>query len=267
MSQSNPTAAADPPVREPATTPPATASPGEPATASPGGAAAAGRGPTGTLLAAGVAAGPVYVLVSVAQMLTRDGFDPTRHAWSLLANGGAGWIQATNLIVTGLLVVAGAVGLRRTLDPGRASTWAPRLLGVYGLGLVGGGIFRADPAQGFPPGTPEQGTGTSWHGLLHFGLGGVGFVALVAACLVLARRFAADGRPGWAIFSRLTGAVFLAGFVAVATGAGSAWATLSFTASIVLAWAWLSLMSAYHRAPVSASRQAPMAASRPGSSR
>ncbi|MGW4461922.1 DUF998 domain-containing protein [Micromonospora sp. NPDC004704] len=222
------------------TNPPVTAE------AAAGRPAAAGLRLTGRLLAAGVVAGPLYVLVSVAQMLVRDGFDPTRHAWSLLANGTAGWVQSTNLIVTGLLVVAGAVGLRRTLDPGRASTWAPRLLGSYGLGLVSGGMFRADPAQGFPPGTPEQGTGTSWHGLLHFGLGGVGFVALVAACFVLARRFVADDRRGWAVFSRLTGALFLAGFVAVAGGGGSSWATLSFTVAIVLAWTWLSLVSAYH---------------------
>ncbi|MEV4628106.1 DUF998 domain-containing protein [Micromonospora sp. NPDC049523] len=208
--------------------------------------AAAGLRLTGRLLAAGVVAGPLYVLVSVAQMVARDGFDPTRHAWSLLANGTAGWIQVTNLIVTGLLVIAAAVGLRRSLDPGPAGTWAPRLLGIYGLGLVGGGMFRADPAQGFPAGTPEQGTGTSWHGLLHFGLGGVGFVALVAACFVLARRFTADDQRGWAVFSRLTGVLFLAGFVAVAGGGGSSWATLSFTVAIVLAWAWLSLISVYH---------------------
>src|SRR2546425_414205 len=46
------------------------------------------RSLTRTLVAYGVIAGPVYVLVSLAQALTRDGFDLTRHAWSLLSNGG-----------------------------------------------------------------------------------------------------------------------------------------------------------------------------------
>ena len=81
---------------------------------------------TRTLLAYGVIAGPVYVLVSLAQALTRAGFDLTRHPWSLLSNGGPGWIQITNFVATGLMTVALAVGLRRALRPGRGGTWAPR---------------------------------------------------------------------------------------------------------------------------------------------
>ena len=44
-----------------------------------------------------------------------------------------------NLILTGILVIAFSVGLRRVLATGRASTWAPRLIGVYGASLVGAG--------------------------------------------------------------------------------------------------------------------------------
>lgn len=73
------------------------------------------------LLPAGIVAGPCYVVVSLAQALTRDGFDLTRHAWSMLANGGLGWIQSANLIVSGLLVIAGTAGLRRVLAQGRGS--------------------------------------------------------------------------------------------------------------------------------------------------
>lgn len=42
---------------------------------------------TRSLLGYGMLAGPFYVAVSLAQALSRDGFDLTRHAWSLLANG------------------------------------------------------------------------------------------------------------------------------------------------------------------------------------
>src|SRR5438477_13172356 len=108
---------------------------------------------TRSLLGYGVLAGPLYVVVSLAQALTRDGFDLTRHQWSLLSNGGLGWIQITNFLVTGLMVIAYAAGLRRALSPGRAGKWAPRLVAVYGAGLLGAGVFRADPALGFPPGT------------------------------------------------------------------------------------------------------------------
>ena len=73
---------------------------------------------TSSLLGYGVIAGPMYVAVSLAQALTREGFDLSRHQWSLLANGGPGWIQIANFVVTGLMVIAFAVGLRRALAPG-----------------------------------------------------------------------------------------------------------------------------------------------------
>jgi hypothetical protein len=123
---------------------------------------------TKSLLGYGVIAGPVFVLVSGIQALTRDGFDPTRHAWSLLSNGSLGWIQITNFVLTGLMIVALAVGLRRALPPGLGGTWAPRLIGAYGVGLVAAGVFRADPALGFPPGTPPDAREVSWHGVVHF---------------------------------------------------------------------------------------------------
>ena len=73
---------------------------------------------TRSLLGYGIIAGPIYVAVSLTQALTRPGFDLSRHAWSLLENGALGWIQITNFIVTGLMTLAGAVGLRRALPSG-----------------------------------------------------------------------------------------------------------------------------------------------------
>jgi hypothetical protein len=105
---------------------------------------------------AGVVAGPLFVGIALAQMLTRPGFDPLRHPVSLLANGAGGWIQVVNFIVTGLLVLAFAVAVRRQLAAGAARAWAPILLATCGMGLVIGGLFRADPALGFPIGTPDE---------------------------------------------------------------------------------------------------------------
>ncbi|GIG91052.1 DUF998 domain-containing protein [Plantactinospora endophytica] len=223
----------------PGTTAPGTTAPGRPARP----ACDPATSVTKTLLAYGVLAGPSYLLVSLAQALTRDGFDLTRHAWSLLANGALGWIQITNLVLTGVMTGALAVGLHRALRTGTGARWAPRLIGAYGLSLVAAGVFRADPALGFPIGTPETGTAVTWHGTLHFAAGGIGFACLVAACLVLGRRFAAEGRRNWAIASRLTGILFLGGFLAMAGGAGAAWSNLTFTAAIVLSWAWTSAVA------------------------
>jgi hypothetical protein len=219
------------------------------ATAKANGSTAASCDPatrvTKTLLAYGVIAGPIYVLVSLAQALTRDGFEFNRHPWSALANGAFGWIHVTNLVGTGLMTLAFAVGLRRALRPGRAAIWGPRLVGAYGASLVAAGAFRADPAMGFPPGTPDGAAVVSWHGTLHFIFGAIGFTCLIAACLVIARRFAAERRSRWVAFSRFTGVLVLVGFVALAAGGGSAWSLLAFTAAVVLAAVWLSAVATH----------------------
>ena len=141
---------------------------------------------TRALLACGVVAGPFYIVVGVLQLFIRPGFDITRHMLSLLANGDLGWIQITNFEVSGLLTIAGAIGIRQILRGGSGGTWGPWLLALYGLGLMAAGIFRADPALGFPPGTPADANAVSWHGLIHLISASVGFLGLIAACFVFA---------------------------------------------------------------------------------
>src|SRR3954447_11619336 len=101
---------------------------------------------TKSLLGYGVIAGPIYVLAVAGQMATRDGFDPTRHAASQLANGDLGWIQIATFLITGAMTIAGAVGIHRAFGPGRSSVWAGCLICGFGAGLVAAGIFRADPS-------------------------------------------------------------------------------------------------------------------------
>jgi hypothetical membrane protein len=188
-----------------------------------------------TARTAGMLAGPLYVTVSLIEIAVRDGFDPTRHAWSQLANGPGGWVHSLTLIVSGLLVAAGAVGLERNKG-----------LLLYGLGLIGSGVFAADPGRGFPAGAPEV-VPVSWHGGLHFLLGGLGFLGLVAACLTLGRRLAGEDRRGLAIFSYATGALFLTGFVTMAASGGSTAGLLGFTGAVVLASAWLTTIFHHYR--------------------
>ncbi len=194
---------------------------------------------TKSLLGYGVIAGPLYVAVSLAQALTRPGFDLSRHSWSLLENGGLGWIQVTNFAMAGMMTVAAAVGLCRA-GTGR---YIPRLIGAYGICLVGAGAFRSDPGLGFPPGTPANASPVSWHGVLHLLVGGTGFGCLIVACLIAGRGFAREGARGWAIYSRMTGLVFLAGFAGIASGSHGAPVTLAFAASVVLAWTWITALS------------------------
>jgi hypothetical protein len=204
---------------------------------------------TRALLACGVIAGPLYVIVGLVEMLVRDGFDIRVHSLSLLANGEWGWVHSAMLVTTGLLTVVGAIGTRRALRGGRGGTWGPSLIGVYGLGLICAGLFVADPAFGFPPGTPEDANTVTWRGLMHIITGGIGFLGLISACFVLARRFASFGERGWIAFSAATGAFYLAAFFGIAAGSQQGGATLTFvnlafTAAVVLGWAWVSAVAA-----------------------
>jgi len=194
---------------------------------------------TDRLLACGAAAGPVFVATWLAQAFTREAFDITRHPASLLANGDLGWIQTTNFVVSGLLVIAAATGLRRTL----ASRWAPRLLTQFGVGLLLAAVFPADPAAGFPAGTPADYAEISGRGVGHFFAGTIGFTGLIAACYVIARVFRREGRTGWARWSTATGTLFALTFAGLIVGAGSRVSISAFGLAMITAWTWLATIS------------------------
>ncbi|HEX6684241.1 MAG TPA: DUF998 domain-containing protein [Candidatus Limnocylindrales bacterium] len=150
------------------------------------------------LLVAGAVAGPLFLAVVLAQAYTRDGFDPARHPLSSLALGDLGWLQIANFVFCGALTLAGAVGLRRALAPGRSSTWGPRLIGFGGVALIVAGALPADPINGYPVGTPDA---VTWHGALHSLVPGLAGIAGLVAFVVFARRFAADRERRWVAWS------------------------------------------------------------------
>ncbi len=197
------------------------------------------------MLAAGFVAGPLYLVVFVAQVILRDGFDVTRHAGSLLMNGPAGWVQGANFVLTGTLLVLAAVGVRSA-----GATWAGRLLGVYGASFVVAGLFPPDPAFGFPPGAPERNGALSWPAAVHFAAGGIGFLCFLACCLIFARSFARSGERGWAVFSAVTGLLFLAAFAGIASGSGGKGLALAFVGAVLLGFAWIAAVCAHLRSSV-----------------
>src|SRR5688500_16313803 len=162
---------------------------------------------TKLLLACGVIGALGFIAVFMIAGALRPDYDPLHNFVSSLSIRDAGWVQIANFVVTGILMVACAVGLRRALFPGRASTWGPILIGVFGLGLVGAGVFVTDPGYGYPPGAPSGvPTMPSWHGTLHNLVSPIVFGSLSAACFVFARRyFAEPGSRVWAGYSFVTG--------------------------------------------------------------
>jgi Protein of unknown function (DUF998) len=156
------------------------------------------------LLYFGIVAGPLFIAASLIQAFTRTGFDLARHPLSLLSLGSLGWVQIVNFVVSGILYVLGAVGLRAALRQSRGGTWAPLFVGLSGIGLIIAGAFAADPGAGFPPGAPAGAPTMSWHGLVHEIGFILSFVGAIGACAVFARHYAALERRGWMVAALAT---------------------------------------------------------------
>lgn len=201
---------------------------------------------TRTLLTCSVVAGPLWVVVSLAQAAAREGFDLTRHPLSALSNGSLGWLQITNFLVAGVLVIIGAAGLRRAMRGTVGGTWVPRLVRVNGIGMIAAGVFVMDPADGFPTGTPNgMPEALTWHSYGHMVAGSVAFVALIAACYVLGRHFSRAGNRGLAIASRVAGTALLIGNGwAMSGGQGG---SLTLAVGAITAMLWISAVAARFR--------------------
>ncbi|MFI1863780.1 DUF998 domain-containing protein [Streptomyces jumonjinensis] len=199
---------------------------------------------TRTLLRAGAAAAPVWTVVALTQAVARDGFDITRHPLSALSNGEPGWIQIANFIVTGTLMALGAMGLRRTLRGTPGGTWAPWLALTGGIGIIAGGLFVMDPADGFPSGTPAGPPETlSGASIGHMAAGSIAFLSLIAANYVLGRHFSRAGQRGRAVLSRVAATGLLLGNGWAMSG--GTWGTVTLAAGVMGAMLWLSTVCAW----------------------
>jgi hypothetical membrane protein len=197
------------------------------------------------LLACGVIGPILFIVVGFVAGAVRPGYSAWHTYVSMLSLGEGGWVQVANFFVTGALLIAFAVGLRR-----RGNLWPAILVGVIGAGLGLQGVFAADPGLGYPAGAPDGVPSTQSPGsALHYLLGFVAALALVGTAVLIARRFRKDSRlAGWARYSTVTAALSFALFVAVAI-AGSDGPTLQGLAGaiqrlwILVGFTWLSLLA------------------------
>jgi hypothetical protein len=142
----------------------------------------------------------MYVIVTLAQALTRDGFDMRQHRFNLLTAGELGWIHQLNMVLVGVLTVLFAFGVSQMLHKGRGAVWAPRLLGLFGLAYIVGGVLTSNPVAGFPPGTTPEMVHHTVQAAVQNASRSVSTLLLIATSLVFAAWFVAEGRRGWAWF-------------------------------------------------------------------
>jgi hypothetical membrane protein len=202
-------------------------------------------------LVCGAIAGPLFTVAWIIEGATRPNYNPLRHPISSLALGQSGWTQVANFIVTGLLTLAFAIGLRRALRSRGGSTWGPLLIGAIAIGFLGAGIFVTDPLNGYPPGTPDKHLAySSAPAALHDLFSSFVFLGLPIACFVFARRFARWGESGWAVYSTVTGLAFAAMFVLTSAGFAQTGGLVDLAGlfqriTLTTGWAWMTLLAVH----------------------
>ncbi|MFC7107845.1 DUF998 domain-containing protein [Nonomuraea rubra] len=178
------------------------------------------------------------MIVLLAEGALRPHYNPVYHSGSQLSLGDRGWIQIANFVVSGLLMLPYAEGVRRAL----ASRWTAVLIALVGVGLVGAGVFVMDPMQGYPPGAPPGiPAATSGHHSAHDLASLLVFLALPLACVTAAFRLKGWWRAYSLVTAVATVALFLAygqAFTQDAPNAGLIQRVL-----IVTGWTWLTLLA------------------------
>ena len=225
------------------------------------------------LLACGAIGPPLFIAVFLIEggisAIRPPGYNPLRHPVSTFAIGDFGWLQTANFLVTGLLLLGFAMGVRLVLRRHHGGIWAPVLIGLIAVGLIGAGVFTADPLSGYPPGTPAvlEGAARTVHGAMHDAFSALFFLGLPAACCVVGYRFARAGHRRWARYSIGTAAVFVAGFILAAVGFAQNPAFVSIGGllqrlTVIVGLTWMTALALHL---IRADRQPPPGSDTPGS--
>ncbi len=128
----------------------------------------------------------LFVATFLIEGAVRPHYSPRTMFVSALSLGPRGWIQITNFVLFGGLLLLFARGAVAPAFPdGKASRAGPQLLSLIALGLLFSGPCVMDP------------TGTAlgnmtWHGIAHALLGALVFSLTPISCFVFWRRFRDD---------------------------------------------------------------------------
>jgi len=163
----------------------------------------------------GIIAPALYTIVVIVLSFLWSDYNPVAQAISELGGPDAPNAIIMNTVgfaLTGILITAFAYGLHRGINEGRGSKIGPALVAVYGLGMVGVGLFPWDKANLASSAT-----------MMHSVFGWIHWIAITLAPLVIARRFKNDHKwksyrlYGWA--TGLVTAVLIVIYLLTAAGA------------------------------------------------
>ena len=137
---------------------------------------------------AGMLGPALFVIVFTLEGALRPGYNALSTYVSALSLGPRGWVQITNFIVIGVLLLAFTRAVSAEFRNGKTWRGGVILLTIIGFCYLLSGPFVMDPT-----GTPLN--QTTLHGNLHGIFGAIVFLLMPISCFVYLRRFRVD--PKW----------------------------------------------------------------------
>lgn len=203
---------------------------------------------TKILLSCGIIGSLLFVSLFITEGATRANYNPYHHPVSSLSIGVSGWIQILNFITSGLLFIAFAVGLKRSIK--HFKNIGASLIGIVGIGLIGAGFFTTDPVYGYPENQPLLLAQYTLHGHLHDLFSILVFICLPWACLVFRKYFITQSQFGLAKYCTFTAISVLVTFFLAGIGFKQAPYLVNFAGifqrlSIIIGCLWICVFALY----------------------
>ncbi len=166
------------------------------------------------LAVCGITGSILFLIVVTLLGILQPGYNAITQFLSELGAVGAPYatVMDANFIVSGILIVAFAIGLNRGMGEEGSSKIGSALVVSSAAGLVGAGIFSCDPGCPALGGSFSQGM----HNLVSLPQ----FIGAMLAPLIISRSLKEGVLQGYRTYSVLTGTVLLGTFLVLFLGLG-----------------------------------------------
>lgn len=153
---------------------------------------------------AGLVGPPLFVIGFVVLGLIKPGYDPTTQVGSEGSLGQLGWVQITDFLVFGAMMLIFASGLWLGFGDRLSGRIGSVLIAMVGVGSLAAGAFVTDPVHA---------SVVTSHGIAHRIASTGAFLSFAGAGFFFAKRF--WSRRTFAIYSIVTGALVPVGILLI----------------------------------------------------
>ncbi len=150
------------------------------------------------LLASGMLASVLFILVSEIDGNTRQGYKAYYNTISELSLGSRSWLGISTALIVGILILIFSQALSLEIFNNRSIL----IFNILGIGIIIGSIFFTDPILGYPPNSPFIFT---LRGLIHDISTLIIIMSLITNCFYWGRIYKKIELLKWSKYSYISG--------------------------------------------------------------